>query len=172
MGESIITSNVEDVFELVELHPTNPGDIAIVSSTPQEVDATFKFRLNPGWDDEPFITISSKVTTPEGYKSLPAVQKFGVGESNGIENDYYISEWNVINDLEVVIPSDLSYLKASTVVTFSATLAFEDLDDGSSPRSDLLLLKLLQDDLVVGQTQEVDGNLMNISLILPLRNKN
>ena len=54
-----------------------------------------------------------------------------------------------------------------SVVTFSATLAFEDLEDGSSPRSDLLLLKLLQDDLVVGQTQEVDGNLMNISLILP-----
>ena len=120
-GTPIITSNVEDVSELVELHPTNPGDIALVSSTPQEVDATFKFRLNPGWDDEPFITISSKVTTPEGYKSLPAVQKFGMGESNGIENDYYISEWNVINDLGVVIPSDLSYLKASTVVTFSAT---------------------------------------------------
>ena len=166
-GTPTITTNGEPTNELVELHPTNSGDIVLVSSTPQEVDATFRFRLNPTWDDEPFVTISSRVTTPEGYKSLPAVQKFGLGDSNGIENDYHISEWNVINDLGVIIPSDLSYLKASTVVTFSAKLAFEGLDDGSSPRSDLLLLKLFQDDFVVGQTQEVDGNLMNISIILP-----
>ncbi len=166
-GTPTVITNGENSNELVELHPTNSGDIVLVSSTPQEVDATFKFRLNPSWDDEPFVTISSRVTTPEGFKSLPAVQKFGLGDSNGIENDYYISEWNVINDIGAIIPSDLSYLKASTVVTFSAKLAFEGLNDGSSPRSDLLVLKLFQDDLIVGQTQEVDGNLMNISLILP-----
>ena len=68
----------------------NTGDIAIVSGTPQEVDATFNL-VKPGWNDEPFITISSKATTPEGLQGF-TVQKFGVGESNGIENDYYISE--------------------------------------------------------------------------------
>jgi len=168
-GTPTITTNGEESLgtDLVELHPSESAEIELVSSSPQEVDATFKFRLNPIWDDEPLVTISSRVSTPEGYKSLPAVQKFGLGDSNGIENDYYISEWNVINDLGVAIPAELSYLKASTVVTFSAKLAYEGLDDGRAPRSDLLLLKLYQDDLIVGQTQEVDGNLMNITMILP-----
>ena len=173
-GAPTITTYGEESLgsDLVELHPSESAEIVLVSSSPQEVDATFKFRLNPIWDDEPLVTISSRVSTPEGYKSLPAVQKFGVGDSNGIENDYYISEWNVINDLGVAIPQELSYLKASTVVTFSAELAYEGLDDGRAPRSDLLLLKLYQDDLIVGKTQEVDGNLMNITMIFLLQNNN
>jgi len=166
-GAPTVTTNGEVGNELIELHPTESAEIELVSSSPQQVDATFRFRLNPLWDDEQLVTISSRVSTPEGYKSLPAVQKFGLGEANGIENDYYISEWNVINDLGVAIPSELSYLKASTVVTFSAKLAYEGLDDGQAPRSDLLILKLFQDDFVVGQTQEVDGDLMNITMILP-----
>ncbi len=164
---TITTEGMYENYDLIELHPTESVEITQVSSTPQEVDATFKFRINPVWDDEPLVTISSRVSTSEGYKSLPAVQKFGLGDANGVENDYFISEWNVINDLGVAIPPELSYLKASTVVTFSAKLAFEGLDDGSAPRSDLLQLQLYQDDLIVGQTQTVEGDLMNISMILP-----
>jgi len=166
-GVPTITTIPEQTSELIELHPTDSAEIELVSSSPQELDATFRFRLNPAWDDEPFVTISSRVSTPEGYKSLPAVEKFGLGDLNGIENDYYISEWDVINDLGVAIPSNSSYLKASTVVTFSAKLAFEGLNDGRAPRSDSLLLKLHQDDFVVGQTQEVEGDLMNITMVLP-----
>ena len=166
-GSPTITTNNQLSSELVELHPTNSAEIIQVSNIPQEIDANFRFRLNPIWDDEPFVTISSRVSTSEGYKSLPAVQKFGLGDANGIENDYYVSEWNVINDLGVPIPQNQSYLKASTIVTFSAKLAFEGLNDGNAPRDDTLLLKLYQDDLILGQTQEVDGDLMNISIILP-----
>ncbi len=164
-GEPTILSDIPS--NLVDLHPTNSADINQVSTVPQEIEATFKFRLNSTWDDEPFVTISSRASNVEGHRSLPAVQKFGVGDANGIENDFYISEWNVINDLGVSIPRGLSYLKAGTVVTFSAELCFEGLNYSNAPRTDSLLLKLFQDDMIIGQTQEVDGNLMNITIILP-----
>ena len=167
-GAPTITTNGEIGTELIELHPTDSAEIVVVSTTPQELDATFRFRLNPLWDDEPFVKIYSRVSTPEGYDSLPAVKTFGsIGGANGIENDYYISEWNVVNDLGVVIPSNLSYIKASAVVTFSVKLAYEGLADGSAPRSDLLLLTLYQNEIVVAQTQDVDGNLMNMTIALP-----
>jgi len=162
-GDATIIGN----SSLIELHPTASASITQVSSSPQVVDATFRFRIQPVWEDEELVTISARVVTPEGYRSLPAVTSIGLGSDLGIENDFLIKDWDVINDLGLEVPKDLSYLKAGTIVLFSAELGFEGLSDGRAPRSGALRLTLYEDVFIVGQTTEVEGSWMNISYILP-----
>ena len=121
-----------------------------------ELHPTLKFSLNASWDDEEILSLTLRGVMKDGLISLPWVHLFGPGPSQGVENDVFISEWNVLNDQSISIPQDSSYLKSDSNISVEVDFKFEDMEEMFAPRSGDLEIRLLENGVLKGQTTELN----------------
>ena len=121
-----------------------------------ELHPTLKFSLNASWDDEEILSLTLRGVMKDGLISLPWVHLFGPGPSQGVENDVFISDWNVLNDQSIVIPQDSSYLKSDSNISVEVDFNFEGLEDMFAPRSGDIEIRLIENGVLKSQTTELN----------------
>jgi hypothetical protein len=97
-----------------------------------QVDHRFKFTEQ--WDDEPSLTVSVNLIAPTG-PMIPVSMNFGLGDSQGVENDVELKAWRAVNGNGVSSELSHPYLHPGDAVTIEAELAFEHIENSPSPRS-------------------------------------
>jgi hypothetical protein len=94
-----------------------------------------KFSLNASWEDEEEIRLHLRGIMLDGLVSLPSTYIFGIGPSQGVENDILVRDWRVLNDQGEEIAPETSYLKAESDITVEVEIGFEDLAGEYAPRA-------------------------------------
>ncbi len=120
-----------------------------------ELHPTLRFSLNASWDDEDLVTLTLRGIMNDGLISLPWVHMFGVGPSQGVENDMEIIDWRVLNDRGITIADETSYLKADSDISVEVEFGFEGLESMFAPRSDDIEVRLLENGIVKAQTNQL-----------------
>ena len=132
----------------------------------------FGFQLNASWDDEEEIRFHFRGVMSDGLVSLPSTYIFGIGPSQGVENDIRVTDWEVLNDQGEEIPSETSYLKAASNITVEVQIGFEDLAGIYAPRAGEVEVRLLQNDIISMQTTELVQGLATFETQTPLSTGN
>ena len=135
--------------DLLILHPTNPYTHSINGDN---INSTFRFRINASWDDEPEVRLKSRIILDDGRRSIPKIQLVGIGLREGIENDIMIRTWSILNDLDVAIPISESYLKSEADISVIVELGFPGTDSSLAPRSDDARLHLYVNNQEISNT--------------------
>ena len=60
--------------ELVELHP---NDWLTFIENGDDVSVAVQYRIEPGWDDEDYLTASTRLVLSNGVVSIPATHAWG-----------------------------------------------------------------------------------------------
>ena len=121
-----------------------------------ELHPTLSFSPNATWDDEEMVTLSVRGVMVDGLISLPWVQRFGVGPSQGVENDIKVSEWRVLNDRGIVIPEHTSYLKSDSDITIEVELGFENIESLFGPRAGEAEVRLYENGILKSTTTHLE----------------
>ena len=96
---------------------------------------TWRFRVNPAWQDSESARIFTTLITDSGSEGLPAARLFNPsGLGNAVENDASISQLTVFNQAGDE-QTDLSYVHSSNIFTLEGTVRFENLDVAPDPAS-------------------------------------
>ena len=113
--------------ELVELHPT---DWLSFVQNGDDVSVSVQYRIEPGWDDENYLTASTRLVLSNGVVSIPATHSWGNPNdgSKALENDLEIKRVTFSTELDE-LPSDEYYLPAGQNVDISVDIGFEGLED-------------------------------------------
>jgi len=133
-----------------------------------ELHPTLRFSLNASWDDEDLVTLTLRGVMADGLISLPWVHMFGVGPSQGVENDMKITDWRVLNDLGIEIADETSYLKADSDISVEVEFGFEGLESMFAPRSDDIEVRLLENGIVKAQTNQLNQGVATFNTRTPL----
>jgi hypothetical protein len=107
-----------------------------------QVDHRFKFTEQ--WDDEESLTVSVSLISTSG-PMLPVSENFGLGLSNGVENDVALKDWAVVNQNGVRSNHNAAFLNPNDDVMVDVHLGFEGVTDGASPRSGSTLVRFIVD---------------------------
>ena len=133
-----------------------------------ELHPTLRFSLNASWEDEDLVTLTLRGIMTDGLISLPWVHKFGVGPSQGVENDMKITDWRVLNDRGITIADETSYLKADSDISVEVEFGFEGLESMFAPRSDDIEVRLLENGIVKAQTNQLNQGVATFNTRTPL----
>ena len=96
---------------------------------------TWRFRINPDWQDSETARIFTTLITDSGSEGLPAAKFFNPsGLGNAVENDASISELTVLNQAGDE-QTDLSNVHSSNIFTLEGMVRFENLDVAPDPAS-------------------------------------
>jgi hypothetical protein len=111
--------------------------VALSSSTntPDGKQITWRFRINPAWQDSETARIFTTLITDSGSEGLPAAKFFNPdGQGNAVENDASISQLRVLNQAGAE-QTNLSNVHSSNVFTLEGTVRFENLEVAPDPSS-------------------------------------
>ena len=133
-----------------------------------ELHPTLRFSLNASWDDDDLVTLTLRGIMNDGLISLPWVHMFGVGPSQGVENDMEITDWRVLNDRGIPIADETSYLKADSDISVEVEFGFEGLESIFAPRSGDIEVRLLENGIVKAQTNQLNQGVATFNTRTPL----
>jgi hypothetical protein len=133
-----------------------------------ELNPTLRFTLNASWDDEELVTLTLRGVMTDGLISLPWVHMFGVGPSQGVENDMKITDWRVVNDRGIAIADETSYLKADSDISVEVEFGFDGLEAMFAPRSDDIEVRLLENGVVKTQTTQLNQGVATFTTRTPM----
>ena len=133
-----------------------------------ELHPTLRFSLNASWDDDDLVTLTLRGIMNDGLISLPWVHMFGVGPSQGVENDMEITDWRVLNDRGIPIADETSYLKADSDISVEVEFGFEGLESMFAPRSGDIEVRLLENGIVKAQTNQLNQGVATFNTRTPL----
>ena len=154
--------------ELVELHPT---DWLNFTQNGDDVSVAVKYRIEPGWDDEEYLTASTRLVLSNGVVSIPATHSWGSinGGSKALENDLEIKSVTFSTELGE-LPSDEYYLPAGQDVDISVDIGFEGLSGSDSFADGDALLSLYQGSNEIANTTTLDVDMWNYTDTVPFTN--
>ena len=154
--------------ELVELHPT---DWLNFTQNGDDVSVAVQYRIEPGWDDEEYLTASTRLVLSNGVVSIPATHSWGsiTGGLKALENDLEIKSVTFSTDLGE-LPSDEYYLPAGQDVEISIDIGFEGLSDSESFADGDAVLKLYQGTNEIANTTMMDVDMWNYTDTVPFTN--
>ena len=154
--------------ELVELHPTDWLDF---TQNGDEVSVAVQYRIEPGWDDEDYLTASTRLVLSNGVVSIPATHSWGsiTGGLKALENDLEIKSVTFSTDLGE-LPSDEYYLPAGQDVEISIDIGFEGLSDSESFADGDAVLTLYQGTKEIVNTTMMDVDMWNYTDTVPFTN--
>ncbi|MED6338919.1 MAG: hypothetical protein VYC12_07815, partial [Candidatus Thermoplasmatota archaeon] len=154
--------------ELVELHPT---DWLNFTQNGDDVSVAVKYRIEPGWDDEEYLTASTRLVLSNGVVSIPATHSWGsiTGGSKALENDLEIKSVTFSTELGE-LPSDEYYLPAGQDVDISVDIGFEGLTGSDSFADGDALLSLYQGSNEIANTTMLDVDMWNYTDTVPFTN--
>ena len=154
--------------ELVELHPT---DWLTFTENGDDVSVAVQYRIEPGWDDEDYLTASTRLVLSNGVVSIPATHAWGSpnGDSKALENDLEIKSVTFSTELGE-LPSDEYYLPAGQNVDISVDIGFEGLSDRESFADGDAQVVLYQGSNEIVNTTSLDVDMWNYTDSVPFTN--
>ena len=154
--------------EYVELHPT---DWLEFTQNGDAIDVAIKYRIEPGWDDESYVTASTRLVLGNGVVSIPASHSWGSlnGASKALENDLEIKSVTFITDLGE-LPSDEYYLPAGQEIDISIDVGFEGLTGIASFAPGDAVVSLYHGSTEIANTTVLDEDTWNFTDVVPFTN--
>ncbi len=145
---------------------TNGGITMSGTSTTLEFHHRFKFPVE--WDDEEFLLASVNMVSQNG-PMLSVSKSFGLGNSQGVENDIALKQWNIIGSNGVPTDNQFPYLQSQRgePVIVQAHLGFEG-DEGTAPRTGHALVRLLVNGNEYGSTSIINDGIASIPWVTPI----
>ena len=130
-----------------------------------QIDHRFKFTEQ--WNDEESLSVSVNLIAPSG-PMLPISMNFGLGSSNGVENDISVKNWAVVNQNLVQSMLSAPYLQPGDDVQVEVELGFENVPSSSSPRSGSTLVRFLVDGSEVQSSSIITNGLVTFPWTIPV----
>ena len=144
---------------------TNGGVQMSGTSTTLEFHHRFKFPVE--WDDEEFLLASVNMVSQNG-PMLSVSKSFGLGNSQGVENDVSLKGWSVVGSNGVPSDNQFPYLQnqRGEPVVVQAQLGFEG-DEGTAPRTGHALVRLLVNGNEYGSSSIINDGVVSIPWVIP-----
>lgn len=154
--------------EFIELHPTNWLDF---TQNGDAVDVAVKYRIEPGWDDENYVTASTRLVLANGVVSIPASHSWGSlnGATKALENDLEIKSVTFITDLGE-LPADEYYLPAGQEIDISIDVGFEGVNSIDSFAPSDAIVSLYHGSSEIANTTSLDDDTWNLTDVVPFTN--
>lgn len=125
-----------------------------------------RFQFPEQWEDEASLSVSVNMLAPSG-PMLPVSMNFGLGSSQGVENDVEVKDWAIVYDNSVRSVHELPYLNPGEQVMVEVQLGFEDVPVSSSPRPGSTLVRFLADGVEVQSTSVLADGVASIPWTVP-----
>ena len=120
------------------------------TTSPAGKEITWRFRVNPAWEDAPTVRMYAFSVGANGVDGLPAAVLFAPGNGNAIENDAGITSLAVLNANDEA--QDLDAARSTRYMTLEGSVRLEALDVAPDPSTYYLVLE--QQDV-----SNIDGNI-------------
>ena len=151
--------------DLVELHPTEALTITESSATGRLI--TIKFRIEQGWDDEQYLSASTRIVLDNGVVSRPGTFLWAGNEPNSaVENDLVVKSVEITNDYGL-IDSSTEYLAAGMGLNFTIDVGYEDVDSIDAFADGDAEVQLWQGNTMVANTTSLDVDTWEVSDVAP-----
>ena len=153
---------------LIELHPDSWLN---VNESGDDVDVAIKFRIEPGWDDETYMTASTRMVLSNGVISIPATHSWGAigGSTVAYENDLELKSVTFTTSVGE-LPSNEYYLPAGQQLDISVDVGFEGIDSDESFAPGEAIVELFHGSTLVANTTSLDGDTWNFTDVVPFTN--
>lgn len=155
-------------FDKVELHPNHALQ---VTTNGTFVNYSITFRIEPSWDDEQILTVSSRLILENNVVSIPATYYWGGFGAQGFENDLEIQSFKIITD-EGEIPQSVNYLQSSDEIQFRIDVGFEGVDSNASFVDGDALVELLRGGIAVANTTSLNEDMWIVNDTIPFTHGN
>jgi hypothetical protein len=155
-------------YDKVELHPTNALQSSINGT---DVEFSITFRLEPDWDDEDILTVSSRLILSSNTVSIPATYYWGGLNYQGFENDLEIHSFSV-STAEGEIPQSVNFLQSSDEIVFTVDIGFEGVDSNASFADGDALVELVRGGQVIANTTSLDEDIWVVNDTIPFTHGN
>ena len=141
--------------------------IISMSDTSSTLEFHHRFKFPVDWDDEEFLTLSVNMVSTTG-PMLSVSKSFGLGNSQGVENDVSLKDWSVIGSNGIPSDNEYPYLQSQRgePVIVQSRLGFEG-DEGTSPRTGHALVRLLVNGNEYGATSIINDGIASIPWVTP-----
>ena len=141
--------------------------IISMSDTSSTLEFHHRFKFPVEWDDEEFLTLSVNMVSTTG-PMLSVSKSFGLGNSQGVENDVSLKHWSVVGANGIPSDNDYPYLQSQRgePVIVQSRLGFEG-DEGTSPRTGHALVRLLVNGNEYGATSIINDGIASIPWVTP-----
>jgi|GEM_PF-372070 len=123
----------------------------------------FKFPIE--WDDEESLVVSANLVSSSG-PMLPVSKSFGLGNSNGVENDISLNFWSIVNTNGISSDNNYPYLQSGEPVNVVVELGFEG-NEISSPRTGQVLVRLLIEGNEYSTSTIITDGIVSIPWVIP-----
>lgn len=145
---------------------TNGGITMSGTSSTLEFHHRFKFPVE--WDDEEFLLASVNMVSQNG-PMLSVSKSFGLGNSQGVENDISLKSWTIIGSNGIPSDNQFPYLQSQRgePVVVQTHLGFEG-NEGTSPRTGHALVRLLVNGNEYGSTSIINEGVASIPWVTPI----
>ena len=141
------------------------GSIRMVESG-SLLQVNHRFQFSELWDDEESLTVSVNMLSPSG-PMLPANINFGLGSSNGVENDVEVKDWSIVYDNDVRSTHDSPYLHPGESVNVEVQLGFENVPADTTPRSGSTLVRFIADGVEIQSTSVFSDGVASFPWVIP-----
>ena len=126
---------------------------------------THRFKFPIEWNDEESLVVSANLVSSNG-PMLPVSKLFGLGNSNGVENDISLNDWYINGINGISSDNNYPYLKSGEPVTVVAELGFEG-SEKSSPRTGQVLVRLMIEGNEYSTSTIINDGIVSMPWIVP-----
>ena len=141
-------------------------EVSVATFQGNEVFTEHRFQIHRDWDDEAWADIRVRPVMDDGIRGLSAVENFGEGPLNGIENDIEIHDWWVENHAGQKVPFSMPYLRTGTWVEVGVEMRFED-STWQTPRVDEVDVVLHMDGVVAARGTVDEQGIAKLPILVP-----
>lgn len=141
------------------------GSISMVESG-SLLQVNHRFQFTELWDDEESLTVSVNMLSPSG-PMLPANMNFGLGSSNGVENDVEVKDWRIVYDNGIRSAHESPYLHPGESVNVEVQLGFENVSADVTPRSGSTLVRFIADGVEIQSTSVFSDGIASFPWVIP-----
>tara|TARA_S200000501_G_scaffold64251_2_gene55197 strand:- start:7173 stop:12146 length:4974 start_codon:yes stop_codon:yes gene_type:complete len=164
-----ISSCVETGMNLVWNNLGQGGEISMIESG-TILQFTHRFKFPVDWNDEESLVVSANLVSNSG-PMLPVSKSFGLGNSNGVENDISLNHWSVVGSNGIGSNNNYPYLKSGEPVNVNVELGFEGSEE-SSPRTGQVLVRLLVEGNEYSTSTIINDGIVTLPWVVPTTGSN
>ena len=141
--------------------------IVQMSETNSILEFHHRFKFPVEWDDEEFLLASVNMVSTTG-PMLSVSKSFGLGNSQGVENDVALKHWAIVGSNGVSSDNEFPYLQnqRGEPVIVQAQLGFEG-NEGTAPRTGHALVRLLVNGNEYGASSIINEGIVSIPWVIP-----
>ena len=126
-----------------------------------------RFMFTEQWNDEESLSVSVNLIAPTG-PMLPVSMNFGLGSSNGVENDVAVVNWGIVNENQVESILSAPYLNPGDDVVVKVELGFENIPMSPSPRTGSTLVRFLVDGIEIQSSSVITNGIVSFPWTAPV----